>query len=1272
MTPAIAGQPEHRAFISYSSRDVDLARALHALLSEEVGWDVWRDERAIERDWSREIADGLVGSDAVTLLWTSSAAASNWVRHEWLTARALQKSIVPILAPGAPDLPAPLQNLHGVAVRNGTIDPAALRARLAAQLAAPAAYDFTIRPADLFVPLRPNPHFVGRGADLVALYLRLIGNLNKLGVSSVGVVGMGGVGKTQLAVEFVHRFSFAFDGVHWLTATDESDWIARFIALARDELRLGEDSPSPPANDREWLQALRRHCVDHPKMLVVMDNVSEPERLNDPATLLGVAPLDLGCNLLFTTRRQFDLPDADVHYVGVLSADESFALLTARRAPDGDEEIASARAICAALGHLPLALALASAYLGRYTSVPFETYRRNLAERRLDTIDVQNLSSASLATRHVAAVRATLESQWNVLDNPDARHLLTLAALMGEGEVVPKARLGLLAGIAQDADALVRPLDDASLLLEELTLAERAEDARALRMHPLIREFVLELVADAAAERSAAAQRLAGAYASAERVEREYAERGLASVIEDSALGARWIDAGPVRDALLSLRRALDAESTTLYRFPHGAHPAFFLQQLANRADATGLSSFASGARRCLAARRAPHFVQLWRTRRSSPELVRTLAEHSGWVNDVRLTADGRVVTASEKGTIAVWDLETGRLIEQLRGHDGAVERVAVLDQNRALSAGADGTLRLWDLATGAELRSVAAHEGELELVVAYAGGRRALTGGRDRRLRAWDTETLAPLQEIRVGDWPSALALMPGERQALVARFSPPPGSGKGLMYNRGLLDLVDLETGECLWTREVHEFVVDAILVRPDGGRVLTAGRDDVVRVWDPRTWADPVEIRGQNPAALAFLPDGNHAVVGAGRDVRLVDIETGRMVRRLKGHSGVLRAVDVAPDGRTLVTAGSDDTVRIWDVASAAAPSPAHADTHAQAVSTVLALDEAAVTGDMDGELRLWHMETGDLLGSWKHWTGMRGNARAAHRGRIVLTSSADLEGGSILALDLAERSEHTVWSTSGRVSFLALDADEKLLFVAGGGGAQVDLIEAADLGDLRGRGYFLRELKAPEGRNWLNGAALTPDGRLLVAAASEAFGSSDELFLFDVASGRIIARCDGAKGNVQQLAITPEGDMVTFATTGGTLALWRPGAGDEASVIARGLGQDPKLALLPGRRLLVTAAEEVCVWDVGSGERRARLSGHPGVWHLVVTGPREILTASEDWTVTLWDVEAGAEIATLALDGEAREIAVAPDGVTVVAGDGGGDVYAFRLLRGTAAP
>jgi hypothetical protein len=61
----------HRAFVSYSSRDVEAARVLQTVLeSTSLGLRVWRDERSIETDWSREVAEALAESDVIVLLWS--------------------------------------------------------------------------------------------------------------------------------------------------------------------------------------------------------------------------------------------------------------------------------------------------------------------------------------------------------------------------------------------------------------------------------------------------------------------------------------------------------------------------------------------------------------------------------------------------------------------------------------------------------------------------------------------------------------------------------------------------------------------------------------------------------------------------------------------------------------------------------------------------------------------------------------------------------------------------------------------------------------------------------------------------------------------------------------------------------------------------------------------------------------------------------------------------------------------------------------------------
>jgi hypothetical protein len=159
------------------------------------------------------------------------------------------------------------------------------------------------------------------------------------------------------------------------------------------------------------------------------------------------------------------------------------------------EEEDHAKAICNAVGYLPLAIILAAGYLNEYTDVSFSDYQAELIKNKLDVIDIGELNEEELATRHVAAVGITLEEDWKKITDENARLLFQLAGQFGEAEIIPKARLGLLAGIASGKSKLHRPLDKAINLLHSLSLAEKMEsDSRAIRLHPLVRDFALKKV----------------------------------------------------------------------------------------------------------------------------------------------------------------------------------------------------------------------------------------------------------------------------------------------------------------------------------------------------------------------------------------------------------------------------------------------------------------------------------------------------------------------------------------------------------------------------------------------------------------------------------------------------------------------------------------------------------------------------------------------------------------------------------------------------------
>ena len=92
---------------------------------EKAGFQTWRDKRRIESDWSMEIADSLTKQDIIFLLWTKNASESDYVKSEWMTARALGKVIKPILFSkdfSSLKLPKPIENVEAIVDLEKVID----------------------------------------------------------------------------------------------------------------------------------------------------------------------------------------------------------------------------------------------------------------------------------------------------------------------------------------------------------------------------------------------------------------------------------------------------------------------------------------------------------------------------------------------------------------------------------------------------------------------------------------------------------------------------------------------------------------------------------------------------------------------------------------------------------------------------------------------------------------------------------------------------------------------------------------------------------------------------------------------------------------------------------------------------------------------------------------------------------------------------------------------------------------------------------------------
>jgi tetratricopeptide (TPR) repeat protein len=350
------------------------------------------------------------------------------------------------------------------------------------------------------MPLARNPLFVGREADLLRLARALRGGgtaaigpqaTAAIGPQAAVATGLGGIGKTQLACEFVYRYGqFFAGGVFWLSCAEPE-------AMAAEVAACGQGLPMPAGfaslSLNGQVQLVQRAWQEPLPRLRVFDNC-EAEGL-----LAQWRPPHGGCRVLLTSRRlQWEAAlGVQVLPLNVLARPESIALLHRYR-PDLAEDDADLNAIAVNLGDLPLALHLAGSFLARYqNAVTPSAYLAQLQQPNwlehpsLQGWQLTRATSPTLHEQHVARTFTLSYEQLDARDTTDALALalLTRAAYFAPGEPIP--RDVLLATLSQEADnpdaTLAR--EDALQRLYELGLLEPAASS-AVRLHRLLAAFV--------------------------------------------------------------------------------------------------------------------------------------------------------------------------------------------------------------------------------------------------------------------------------------------------------------------------------------------------------------------------------------------------------------------------------------------------------------------------------------------------------------------------------------------------------------------------------------------------------------------------------------------------------------------------------------------------------------------------------------------------------------------------------------------------------------
>ncbi|MFH1982499.1 MAG: caspase family protein [Pseudomonadota bacterium] len=581
-------------------------------------------------------------------------------------------------------------------------------------------------------------------------------------------------------------------------------------------------------------------------------------------------------------------------------------------------------------------------------------------------------------------------------------------------------------------------------------------------------------------------------------------------------------------------------------------------------------------------------------------------------------------------------------------------------------------------------------HSSSINAIAISADGKFVISGSDDRTLKLWDIDSGREIRTFKGHpDNVVSVAVSPDGRYAASACRFFGGNTGKNLI-------LWELTSGRELRSFTGHSQPVKSVVFTPDGRHLITGSdgswdvKNKTLTLWEIatgriiRAFGD---YRGVN--ALAITPDGRFVVSNSGGDghvLSLWEVATGRQIRVFAGHSRSIGTIAISADGKRIVSASDDKSVKVWDVASGREITTLKGHGERVLAAAISPDGRYVLSGSVDDTLRLWDADTGREVRrfeghrNWVTAVAMSPDGRHAVSGSHRTLKLWDItDGRQIRAFE----------GNTDSVSSVAVSGDGRF---AVAGVRRWDIVNGREIGSLEGFSGSSRSV------------AVSPDGRYVLLQDGDL-----TLKLWDAASGRAEKTLYGESGTVNAVAFTPDG---RFAITGGgdsTLKLWdisRALRGILAGQIGKGSSAE-KAGLLTGDLIVAIDGAPVFFWDdfVGIVQKNAgkrltftirrneqaldiaivpaaakledddgktrtvgrvgigqggdsilrRFTGHTKPVNAIAVSPdgRYAASGSNDKTIKLWDIGTGTAIRTLqGHTGAVTSVAISPDGRFVI--------------------
>ncbi|WP_242060045.1 NB-ARC domain-containing protein [Oscillatoria sp. FACHB-1407] len=575
--------------------------------------------------------------------------------------------------------------------------------------------------------------------------------------------------------------------------------------------------------------------------------------------------------------------------------------------------------------------------------------------------------------------------------------------------------------------------------------------------------------------------------------------------------------------------------------------------------------------------------VRLWRS--TDGKNLLTLKGHSSWVWSLAFSPDGATLASgSDDRTVKLWDLQTGQCRHTL-SHEGSIWSVAYSADGKYFASGSeDQTVKLWDLHTGQCLKTLTGHDSWVRSIAFCPTSRLLASAGDDGTIKLWNLATGRcdrTLHGHRDRVW--SIAFAPNSKQSYPSHLL---ASGSSDTTVR----VWDCKTGRCLHVMQGHANWVRSVAFSPDGETVASGSEDHTIKLWNAFTGQCLQTIKGHANwvRSVAFSPNGETLASGSGdHSAKLWDVATGCCQRTLKGYTNRVWSVALSLDGNTLASGNDDYTVRVWRL-----PNAGNTDIqpdrvlrgHTNAVCAIAFGNSEApafsptasvlASGSSDHTIKLWDLATGQCLQTLRGHTSRVWSVVFSPDGKTLASSSDD---HTIKLWDVSlGQCRQTLHGHSNWVCAIAFNPNPDLPLLASASYDQTVKVWNIETGEC---------LKTLEGHtNWVWSTAFSPDGKTLAS------GSGDHTIkLWDVETGECLKTLHGHTSRIWAIAFCPQAETQWLASS--------------------------------------SSDHTIKVWNVETGECCHTLQGHSSmIWSVAFSADgRTLVSGSHDETVRLWDIE-----------------------------------------------